>query len=794
MSTQQSEVAVFAAETTPEWTEGEISFALTEDNQDVTLGLQFDLLGREEQQLYLDNIKLYRTSDVTMEDLINEVLAGVDNARNELSNKQMLIDPMIIPDNWVDPLDDYAFGMGMDTISSVSGANNYLQTVQAWSARLDSLEEYRAELQHWNDSVTGIVEAALYDGLEAVQLVKDNLGSLISSNPDLETIKLALAEADDAVSTYTREGLLAVATYDVPSNVSFLIVNPGIDGNVGKENPLGWSVTTNSGQPWVYSGDRFYEDGTTNSGTYFNTWDGTAGNVQYTAVQEITGAPLGIYSLRALVASDGNVGCYLYAKVGDSYYYTMAPYTSTTMDTVVVMNIPVVQEGQTLTIGITCQAEDLWSGAEPFDGYIISGDDFELLYHGYDPAVLKEILETAIAEVEALLADDQYIATALKGDVTVTRNALANAQEVVKGDDAVAFGTALAEMNAQTGLIATSVEAAAEVQMYVDSANTLIAESAEKMGGALETLETELEFASAWIVSEDAITADAAGVVENLTNALTAVNDSIIAWERAHLEVGDATMLLVNPNCEDGTTGYHMESYNNAYIVAAADFFPDNHPHLCFWSGSLPADSVGFDMYQIVGNIPSGYYRMTAMAVVGAAGPTYPDSTFSNGNVVFYAVGDKDHEVQVPLHHAAYENGDTLTYSNTTGQYDSLLLYSNEPYQYVLDSILVNHGEFKFGMKTIGPMNVTTARIYGFTLEYLAPVEYEPYPDAIEEVGADATTLKAYAKNGYIVVETDEPYEIYSVSGGAAMNPDTQFVPGVYIVKAGSQTVKVLVD
>ena len=73
-------------------------------------------------------------------------------------------------------------------------------------------------------------------------------------------------------------------------------------------------------------------------------------------------------------------------------------------------------------------------------------------------------------------------------------------------------------------------------------------------------------------------------------------------------------------------------------------------------------------------------------------------------------------------------------------------------------------------------------------------MDYEPYPDAIEEVGADAAELKAYAQNGYIIVETDEPYTIVSVNGGVVPDTDAQLVPGVYIVRAGSKTVKVVVD
>ncbi len=800
--TFSTNLPVYESDTVPaDWDAGSVSFYVVEEGE-VSFGLYYDMQSSLEQQLYLDNFQLYRTADVTMADIIDDILASVDDAINELTNKFYAMDETIIPDAWMDPLEDIEFKVYTDTISSLTGGEYYLSYVQAWSARLDSLVDMRSELQVLSDSMQLLIDDAAYDGLEAIQTVKANAGELLASNPDLVTLDAAITEAEDAIFDYLCSGLVNEATYDEPSNVtSFFIVNPGVDGTVDKANPEGWSITTNSDQPWIYTSDRYYADGTTNTGTYLNTWHPTTGYVEYTATQVITSMPMGIYKLQALVAGDGTQGCYLFAKVGDTYYSSMASYTSTTLDTVVVDNILVLEDGDSITIGLTCQAEDLWSGAAEFDGTFISGDDFELWYEGGDLTVLKDVLQEAIDELSAVLEAGTYD-SALKGDVAVTESVLASAQSVVDNEEVSSYGTALIEVNAQTGLLDASVSAATEIVALCDSANLLIASSAEKMGSALEALEEEWNFATAWVVSEDAITDDADAVIESLTKALTAANDSINMYDRMNIEPGDVTYtLLVNPDCDEGTSGepesegYIFETTGSAYLVWASEddaFLAEPHGHLCFWSGRLPADSVGFNVYQIVGNVPSGYYRMTAMAVVGAAGETAPDTTFSNGNVVFYAVGDVNHEVQVPLRHACYENGDTLT-TSSTGE-DSLKLYCNEVYPYTLDNILVNHGEFKFGMKTIGPMNVTTARIYGFTLEYLSAVDYEPYPDAIQEVGVDAATLKAYAKNGYIIVETDEPYEVYSVSGGAAMDPDMQFVPGVYIVKAGSKTVKVLVD
>lgn len=806
----ESPLTVYGTDADPEdWTAGSVEFVVLEDNDTVTLGLYYEPPTYDEQHVYLDNFQLFRIGDATLQDLINGVNVETQEIQAELANAHVTLPFEQIPEGWEDIMYMYEDGEGMDTITSVAGAQAYQAQVQWWVDRMDSLLTYRPELQTLTDSLGGLITAAEYDGLEALQTLKDTNDGLLGAASLPADIVAAIPVTEEAIFSYLKEGTLNAATYENPTNVTpYLLVNPGCEGVRAQQNPEGWTVTTNSGQPYIHTGDRYLPDGTTlNPTMYLNTWDGTQGNVEYTAVQTVGPLRAGIYFLQALMCRDGSTGAYLFAKSGDAYYYTECLNDMSVLDTVVVQTIPVLNDGDSITIGITCEAEDLWAGASQFDGYMISGDDFELHYYGSDMAPLKDILAEAIAELETFMADEDNTATALKGDMASAQNVLDNAKTVLANEDVASYGPALSGVYMQSGIITGSVEAAASVQYAVDTTNTVLTESAEKLGTLKALLEDQVTVANTWLLSEDAIAADADALLESFSELWGMAADTIRAWDKLHIEVGDATSLLINPECLTGAVegydfaeGYHRETTGSFTLTWAAEtdqFFQTStpHAHLCFWNGSVPADSIRFDVYQNVTGIPSGYYRMTVMAVAGANDPgtvTEPVKAFSNGNVVFYAIGDVDHEVQVPIRHAAYEAGDTIV-TATTGE-DSVSYYSNEAYQYTLDRILVNHGEFRFGVKTIGPMNINTVRFYNFTLEYLDPVDYEPYPDAIEEVGADAAELKAYAQNGYIIVETDEPYTIVSVNGGVVPDTDAQLVPGVYIVRAGSKTVKVVVD
>lgn len=786
----ETEVDTCYYEDVPTWMPGEVSFVVAEDNDPVTFGLRFELKGMEEQQLYLDNFHLYRTGDVSVEDLINSVLGEASSYQMTLYNSFVSYPYECVPAGWEETIYGYTDSQG-DGITTLDSANAFLAEIQMWIARVDSLISNHAELQTLSDSIAGLVELGEHQtGLAALTELQTTVNTALVS-PLLPTELIDLIDKTEiGIRDYFISDALLNGSYEEPADITSIIINPGVDAPTGIQDPYvanGWYIeATGTSQQYIFQDQTLYQDSAT--GTYFNTWDSGLGNAKYTATQTLRGLPAGLYLVRALMASDGP-GTYLFGRTGESTYTSTEGPSAGTYFEPVEVSVLLPQDGD-LTIGVTSNADALWGG-DAFGGYYYAADDFELYYCGADTEELYDMLNTRIAELESYISADSVANNSLKGDMAPVRTSITELKQTPEELSAISAG-----LTQVTNLFATvdaSVEAFVSVTDKVGEIELKIDTLAEKVTDETKAaINSQIELTNVWLLDDYSVTDEAAVMIADLDSLSALADADALAWDKQHLEVGDATFVLVNPDIANGTEGYHMEAYNGAYIVAAADFFPDLHTHLCFWSGEVPADSVGFDMYQNVSGIPSGYYRMTAMAVVGANDPNIIQA-FSNGNVVFYAIGDVNHEVQVPLRHAPYEAGDTLTYS-ADGTLDSVVYYSNEPYMYTLDSILVNHGEFRFGMKTIGPMNVNTARIYGFTLEYLEPVEYEPYPDAIEEVGADAAELKAYAKNGYIIVETDEPYEIYSVSGGAALSPDTQLVPGVYIVKAGAKTVKVLVD
>ncbi len=138
----------------------------------------------------------------------------------------------------------------------------------------------------------------------------------LTANEQLEIV------IEDNSKVSQAEKILAEAISDVRfadldleagenTDVSFVIVNPDTD-STGKTDPVeGWTIVqtdgnanTNAGQHW--SGDE--------EARYLDSWNATAGKLQFTASQVIFGIPNGTYRLTAAVRADGE-GAYLYATV-----------------------------------------------------------------------------------------------------------------------------------------------------------------------------------------------------------------------------------------------------------------------------------------------------------------------------------------------------------------------------------------------------------------------------------------------------------------------------------------------
>ena len=112
-------------------------------------------------------------------------------------------------------------------------------------------------------------------------------------------------------------------------------------------------------------------------------------------------------------------------------------------------------------------------------------------------------------------------------------------------------------------------------------------------------------------------------------------------------------------------------------------------------------------------------------------------------------------------------------------------------YKEVIDNIIVTDNKITIGCstdstKTGYKFNGNWFEITNFALYYVA------VSDGIQNLQSEDTPMIAYAENGRIIVKSDKPYNIYNVAG-TIVNKNATFAKGIYIVRSGNQTKKIMV-
>ena len=752
-----------------------VDFAVMEDNEPITIGAYFKYPAWREIVIYVDNFRLTRTGDVSTA----SVVAGI-NGQTEMEYAPLLIakfDELGAdngPVNWEDSVWYYTDPVPAE-INTVATALAHQRAVIDWTNRIDTLISVRAELTALIDSTETLLLLG-YAGTEALAEASELMEALLQEAPGIAAVQEGIAELEQAILEYRLSGL-ADATYDDPVDMTFYITNPTIDGPTGPmtaDVAHGWTIEARgTTQPYLHTGNN-NEDGTPNTTTYFNTWSGTVGEAKYLATQTLTGLPTGVYRLGARVSASGT-GVYLFGQSSGTYFATEGE-TGSVFKPCAVENI-VVLDG-TLTIGVTSKGDELFMG-NPFGGTWFSCDDFTLEYCGSDIGVIVDILAQSIADAEVLLNESEGII--LGGDLAEIQSLIVAARAAVAAEplDQGAVALSLGAMNGVGAKINTSVAAYNSVVDKMDEAQ-IVADKPLVSAEAKGELLMQVAIAGIWLEDGTSVAADAVTLVAELDAQMAAAEKSQLEGVSPGSPV-DATFLIVNPDQAQSTTGYTFDRTNTNYIGVASDFFATPTNHLYYWQGSIVPDAT-FNIHQTITQIPDGYYRLTVNAVYGANEAGDEASDYPNGNVVLYAFGDIHQEKQTPLSNASVLAGDTIGGINK---------YDNRPSLYTVDSVQVSHGFLTFGIKSIGYISTRTVRAYGFTLTFLEKGESLPYPDAIGEIGAEE--IKVYAENGYIVVEGDAPYTITTISG-ARVAPYTKLAAGIYIVRSGAKTVKIVVD
>lgn len=182
--------------------------------------------------------------------------------------------------------------------------------------------------------------------------------------------------------------------------------------NPGAESVDGWDINVTNGDGNRKSGGH-YSGNTANM--YFDSYNGTAGNLWFTGHQTLKNLPNGTYTLKACGRTDGE-GVFLTAQTADEWYQTVVRNDGNTKGELgngwgeyEIQKIEV--RDHTLTIGFT---NDYYLTGVHFTGTWMSMDDFRLYYVADDAP-------TAVNDV-ATVGEKPQIKVG-KGCIIVTANA-----------------------------------------------------------------------------------------------------------------------------------------------------------------------------------------------------------------------------------------------------------------------------------------------------------------------------------------------------------------------------------
>lgn len=196
---------------------------------------------------------------------------------------------------------------------------------------------------------------------------------------------------------------------------------------------------------------------------------------------------------------------------------------------------------------------------------------------------------------------------------------------------------------------------------------------------------------------------------------------------------------------------------------------------------------IEFDYYQTITHMPAGYYRMEARA-------RNCQVAHANGAAVLYATSSRG-EWSEPIYNHAILTGDTVLVDDNNQPVldeNGKMTYINVDLDtfdsYEVTDILVTSGTLTLGVKSAGVMSARWFGADDFKLYFVEAA----IPDGVNTIGTDEKPLIVYSVNGYITVEGAEEFAITDIHG-RPVAANTQLISGVYIVKAGSQTAKVIV-
>nr|MBP8778068.1 hypothetical protein [Bacteroidaceae bacterium] len=135
----------------------------------------------------------------------------------------------------------------------------------------------------------------------------NSMKAILTTITDASKLTAATASLYDAVSE-----LKSIPANPGDDLTDKWIVNPETTATGNSDAMTGWSITKTDGNTFSATGQHWNGD---TSRRYLDSWNGTAGKLQYVAQQSIIGLPNATYRIKCAARSSG-AGAFLYALTG----------------------------------------------------------------------------------------------------------------------------------------------------------------------------------------------------------------------------------------------------------------------------------------------------------------------------------------------------------------------------------------------------------------------------------------------------------------------------------------------
>jgi len=270
--------------------------------------------------------------------------------------------------------DDATLKSLIDNANNATGREAQLNALselrEAMASEVD-LTEYLAQYKGVSAKAHEVAENEMYTQEARLSLLAlvNKYDEWIAAGDDLSEVAIedVIRDIEDAIN----KARLAQKPGET-TDFTYYIKNAGAEGTEG------WDISVTNGDGNRKSGQH-YSGNAANS--YFDSYNGTAGNLWFTGHQTLTGLPNGTYTLKACARTDGE-GVFLTAQTNDDWYQTEVQKDGNTTGTLgngwskyEIKNI--IVKNNTLSIGFT---NDYYLTGTKFTGTWMSFDDFELFY------------------------------------------------------------------------------------------------------------------------------------------------------------------------------------------------------------------------------------------------------------------------------------------------------------------------------------------------------------------------------------------------------------------------------